>query len=364
MSEWKSIRVINRTGYQEIHIQLIPEPGETHEVFAEAIADILSTSHANIIRATFFGSLSEFDKTLWHIENTLSGIDFPYSWIEGDNCSDSLINGVYIFAVAGIDITRLYKDGRIVGSRFQTEAADFCCLGGLYSEPGLPAKQQAESMFCAAKRILEKAGFSYGNTVRTWFYLDGILDWYDDFNSVRTSFFLQNDIFNKLVAGSTGIGGKNPEGSRVCLELTAIKPRSDHYIIEKVESPLQCSAEDYGSAFSRAIRYSDNEYSSMTISGTASIDYEGQTLHEKDLRKQVERSFNIVMAIVESQDFSFSDIVRGYAYCRDKTFNETFREFTKNCMPDNFAFICAENDICRENLMFEIELDVIKKMNN
>jgi enamine deaminase RidA (YjgF/YER057c/UK114 family) len=361
MMENKSIRVIQRREYREIHIQLIPLPGETSQLFSEKIAEILKNNNAKVIRITFFGNLSEKDNSIKWLGNYLTGIDFPITWIEGKNCTGSFINGVYIFAVSGINIKRLYENKNVIASFFQTKEADFCYLGGLYSDPELTPAQQTESILNLAETILNQVELSYENTIRTWFYLDNILDWYNDFNKARTAFFLKHDIFNKLVPASTGISGKNDTGSKICLELTAIKPKDAAYSVNKVRSPLQCSAENYGSSFSRAIRFSDSEFSIMTISGTASIDPDGKTAHQKDLPKQIELSFAVVKAILDSQDFKFSDIIRAYAYCSDKSFSKAFYEFIESHFPDRFAFICAENKICRDDLLFEIEMDVVKK---
>lgn len=357
-----SLKEIVRKQYREIHFQLIPEPGETAMRFTEKIAKILNRYNAKIIRASFFGNLSQLDSTIKHLSNNLSGINFPYSWIEGDKCTDALINGVYIFAISGVEVKQLYNSGKIVGSYFQTEEADFCFLGGLYSDPAfLSPEKQTVNILVSADNLLHQIGLSYDNTIRTWFYLDNILNWYNEFNNARTSFFLQHDIFNKLVPASTGIGGRNPDGSKVCLELTAVKPKNDRCLIKKVESPLQCSPTNYGSSFSRAIMYSDSEYSILTVSGTASINPEGKTMYPNDLGKQIEKSFNVVEAILESGDFSFSDIIRSYAYCSDKKFTYSFSQYIKNYFPGKYAFICSENKICRKDLMFEIEVDAVKK---
>lgn len=257
----------------------------------------------------------------------------------------------------------IFHSGKVAGSYFQTEDAEFCFLGGLYSDPALSSpEKQTENILVTAENLLHQAGLSYDNTIRTWFYLDNILDWYGEFNHARTSFYKQHDLFNKLIPASTGIGGKNPDGSKVCLELMAVKPKNDRFLIEKVESPLQCSPANYGSAFSRAIMYSDSEYSNLTVSGTASINPSGETMYSNDLVKQIELSFNVVKAILESRSFSYSDVTRSYAYFSDKKFTDSFSKYIKNFFPVKYDFICTENKICRKDLMFEIEVDAVKKI--
>ncbi len=361
--ERNSVRSVHRKNYREIHIQIIPETGETEQAFAGRIVKILNRYGAIVLRATCFGNLSQIHPTIDYLEIKLSGINFPLSWIEGGLCTDAFINGFYIHAVSGIEVRHLFHSGKIVGSYFQTEDADFCFLGGLYSDPALSTpEKQTENILVTADHLLHEIGLSYDNTIRTWFYLDNILEWYGNFNHTRTTFYKQHDLFNKLIPASTGIGGKNPDGSKVCLELMAVKPKNYRYLIEKVESPLQCSPAKYGSAFSRAIMYSDSEYSNLTVSGTASINPSGESMYSTDPGKQVELSFNVVKAILESQGFSFNDIIRSYAYCSDKKFSDTFSHWIKNCFPVKYAFICAENKICRKDLMFEIEVDAVKKI--
>lgn len=357
------VEEIPKKAYREIHLQLVPEIYDTPETFTEKIALQLDHYQAKVIRATFFGALKEEHKTTSQLENQLSGIDFPVSWIEGDNCGDAFINGVYILAVSGMEVERLYHNATPVGSAFQTEDAAFCYLGGLYSDPDLPASQQAENILNTTEYLLNQAGLSFDNTIRTWFYLDDILAWYGDFNRVRTAFFQKHDIFNKRVPASTGIEGSNPVGSKICCELTAMKPKNERFSIERLRSPLQCSAEDYGSSFSRAIGYSDGEHSYITVSGTASIGPGGNILHVNELRKQIELTFQVVHEILKFRNFTFGDAVRAYAYCKDKQYSRAFYDYLKTAgLDDKISFICSENKVCWEDLLFEIELDVAKRV--
>jgi len=356
------LKEIPKKAYREIHIQLVPEKNDTAKTFTEKIAEYLQAYQANPIRATFFGTLVEKKNTVRQLETLLTAIDFPVTWIEGDNCTGAFINGVYILAVSGIEVQRLYHNSIPVGSAFQTEDADFCYLGGLYSDPDLPPSQQAENLLNLTENILNRVNLSFEDTIRTWFYLDDILDWYGDFNRVRTAFFNKHDIFSKRVPASTGIEGSNPAGSKAALELTAIKPKNNRFSIERLRSPLQCSAEDYGSSFSRAIWFSNGDHSYITVSGTASIGPNGDILHKNNLEKQMELTFNVVNEILKSRNFTFEDVVRAYAYCKDKNYSSAFYDYLKRAgLDDKISFICSENKVCWEELLFEIEVDVAKK---
>jgi len=344
----------------EIHAQLVPIPGEMPGKFSEKIAAIINSHSAEVVRATFFGSLSNRVETLKLLEQKLGGTGFPISWIEGDNCTGSFINGVYLFAVSGIDVRRLLNGDKVVGSFYSTDSASYCFLGGLYSDLMLSPFLQTHSILNTAGNILEQVSMNFSDTIRTWYYLDDIKSWYDDFNKARDFFFFSNDTFNNRLPSSTGIGGRNETGSKLGLELTAVKGVGNNISIGTVNSPLQCPATSYGSSFSRALLYSDGEFSNLTISGTASIGPNGETMHKGDMGKQVEMTFKVVKAILDSNGFSFTDIIRAYAYCSDKKQSSFFYEYCKDHIPGGIVFICTENKICRDDLLFEIDIEVIR----
>jgi enamine deaminase RidA (YjgF/YER057c/UK114 family) len=363
MPENEFFRTIRRKEYSEVHLQMVPHPEDTPLIFAERIADIIEKSKTKIVRATFFGKLDYETLLINCFRNVLSDIEFPFSWIEGDNGCSRFISGVYIFAISGLDLKRLYDRGRVVGTVFLTPDAEFCYLGGLYSDSKPLPSQQVSDLLNFADRILSETDFCLNNTIRTWFYLDNILEWYGDFNAARTTFFRHKDMFNGLIPASTGIAGKNNYNSKVCLDLIAVKPKDKKFNISEVISPLQSSAENYGCSFSRAIKYTDNEYVTISISGTASINRDGITMHKGNLTKQIDLSFKVVTAILESQGFCMKDIVRFNIYLKDKSLSKVFYNFVESELHFNFAFICSENKICREELMIEIEMDVVKRNN-
>ena len=76
-------------------------------------------------------------------------------------------------------------------------------------------------------------------------------------------------------------------------------------------------AYDYGSAFSRGIRLDLNGIIVLLISGTASIDEKGETVHVGDLRSQTRRTFENITALLAAEGATWHDIVRTSCYMRD-----------------------------------------------
>jgi 2-iminobutanoate/2-iminopropanoate deaminase len=120
-------------------------------------------------------------------------------------------------------------------------------------------------------------------------------------------------------------------------------------------------AYDYGSAFSRGMRIDLKGLTILLISGTASIDEQGNTVHVGDLRAQVRRTFDNITALLASEGATWHDIVRTTCYLRDierdyNAFNEERTAFYKeqglNPLP---ASTGIQAILCRPDLLVEIE---------
>jgi 2-iminobutanoate/2-iminopropanoate deaminase len=120
-------------------------------------------------------------------------------------------------------------------------------------------------------------------------------------------------------------------------------------------------AYDYGSAFSRGMRIDLNGLTVLLISGTASIDDQGNTVHVGDLRAQTRRTFENITALLAAEGATWHDIVRTTCYLRDierdyKEFNEERSAFYKEQQLDPLpASTGIQVILCRPDLLVEIE---------
>ena len=107
--------------------------------------------------------------------------------------------------------------------------------------------------------------------------------------------------------------------------------------LRSARSPItECLNEAYAyakpSSFSRGMRIDLNGLTILLISGTASIDEEGRSVHIGDLRAQVRRTFANITGLLASEGATWKDIVRTSCYLRDierdyEAFNEERTEF-------------------------------------
>jgi enamine deaminase RidA (YjgF/YER057c/UK114 family) len=120
-------------------------------------------------------------------------------------------------------------------------------------------------------------------------------------------------------------------------------------------------AYDYGSAFSRGLRIELGKFVVLFISGTASIDEQGRTVHVGDFRAQTRRTFENITALLASEGATWKDVVRTTCYLRDierdyKAFNEERAAFyQKQGLTPLPASTGIQAILCRPDLLVEIE---------
>jgi enamine deaminase RidA (YjgF/YER057c/UK114 family) len=120
-------------------------------------------------------------------------------------------------------------------------------------------------------------------------------------------------------------------------------------------------APEYGSAFSRGLRIDLNGLVILLISGTASVDEDGNTVHAGDFRAQCRRTYRNISALLAAEGATWKDIVRTTCYLRDierdyAAFNEErtafFRQQGLDPLP---ASTGIQAILCRPDLLVEIE---------
>jgi len=118
---------------------------------------------------------------------------------------------------------------------------------------------------------------------------------------------------------------------------------------------------DYKSSFTRGLRIDLNGLRILLISGTASIDEHGKSVHIGDFRAQQRRTYHNITGLLESEGATWKDIVRTTCYLRDidrdyDAFNEERTKFFKEQGLDPYpASTGIQAHLCRPELLIEIE---------
>ena len=115
------------------------------------------------------------------------------------------------------------------------------------------------------------------------------------------------------------------------------------------------------SSFSRGMRIDLGGVAILLISGTASIDENGQTVHVGDFGAQLRRTYHNITGLLTAEGASWKDVVRTTCYLRDierdyAAFNEGRTEFYREQGLDPLpASTGIQAILCRPELLVEIE---------
>lgn len=115
------------------------------------------------------------------------------------------------------------------------------------------------------------------------------------------------------------------------------------------------------SSFSRGMRIDIGNVVILLISGTASIDEKGETVHIGNFRAQMRRTLKNITALLAAEGCTWKDIVRTTCYLRDidrdyAEFNEERTTFFKEQGLDPLpASTGIQAKLCRPELLVEIE---------
>ena len=115
------------------------------------------------------------------------------------------------------------------------------------------------------------------------------------------------------------------------------------------------------SSFARGMRIDIGGVTILLISGTASIDENGVSVHIGDFRAQLRRTYDNITGLLASEGCTWKDIVRTTCYLRDidrdyDVFNEERTKFFQEQGLDPLpASTGIQAHLCRPELLIEIE---------
>jgi enamine deaminase RidA (YjgF/YER057c/UK114 family) len=159
--------------------------------------------------------------------------------------------------------------------------------------------------------------------------------------------------------------GLTPDVSRT-RERSGIDPVAGRPTVRKqaIRAPeVLNEAFDYAlpSSFTRGMRVELPGATMLFLSGTASVDEHGRTLHPGDFQAQCLRTFRNLTQLLASERASWHDIIRTTCYLRDierdyDVFNQVRTLFLKGTGVDPLpASTGIQVRLCRSDLLVEIE---------
>ena len=229
-------------------------------------------------------------------------------------------------------------------SRFQA--------GGLCGA-GRNAYEQTLDMFGHAEELLQRAGMGFSDVVRTWIHLRHMERDYPEFNRARREFFTARGI--RPVPASTGIQGAPASAAHdLCLGVYAVKSgRPPERTV--MSSPTLNEAAEYGADFARGMKVVETNKLALHVSGTASIDEQGRTVHVGDFDAQADRMLENIAALLARQGANFGNIVSAITYLANPADAARLRQKLREAGFEGFPHALVAATICRPDLLCETE---------
>jgi len=347
-------------------------PAEARALFAEA-AKLLADEGIQAMQEKVYGLREQREAILAARREEYARHDVdaavPVTFLEGPPARGGSFGGLQLWGASPKKpgarlVATVEMGGRPVGRRWT--GPDYALLhlaaidgrgpdGALRGCPSCQAQQMFENVAAA----LAEHGLTYKDVPRTWIYLSRILDWYGEFNRVRTAHYARVGLSaseGSIFPASTGIQARSDQ-EECLMDVLAVKqgPGSRLAVRPVIKTPRQDKAFSYGSAFSRAVVLESDGHKTVFISGTASINSAGATTHLGEREAQCLDTLIAIAAILEDQGGGLEHLCQATVFCKDVAVFEAYQSATRRLRMPKLPGVPVIADVCRDNLLVEIE---------
>lgn len=201
------------------------------------------------------------------------------------------------------------------------------------------------------------------NCIRTWIYSRDVDKDYMDIVKARNDIFDSFGLSSKNhYIASTGIEGRNLY-SKSCVKIDFLsykqaKPEQIKYLqaLEYLNNTVE-----YGVVFERgtAVKYQDKQH--IFISGTASIDKNGDCVFRNNVLKQAERLFLNIEKLLNDGDANLKDIAQMIVYLRNIADYNAINDYLNRYFPTT-PKVVVQGRVCRPEWLMEVECFAVAKI--
>lgn len=381
--------VVDLNDVRHVFAAAVPRRGDTLEAQArdamETIQQVISEQGARgsiVHQAVFVRHIEQIDQCR-NLIRQFYGPDLPAtSYVPQPPCDGKLLS------IEALGVGRGFGDVEIQRLSEQLVVARHNDIAWVHAAQAVPedtsasAYDQAISAFRRLRDLLYTAGVRLDQVVRTWVYVGGIVDQegptqrYMELNRARSDFyegvpFLKDRLLDgrsgAVYPASTGIGTL---GRGISLSAIALATQRPDIVAVPLENPRQVSAYDYcarygpkSPKFSRAMALSCGQYTTIFVSGTASIT-QSETRHVGDVAAQTHETLNNIEALIAEDNVAAHGLpglgttLDGLAlvrvYIKHQEDYPTVRKVCEQRLGE-LPTIYAVGDVCRPELLVEIE---------
>ena len=212
-------------------------------------------------------------------------------------------------------------------------------------------------------QLMEQGCKLADNCIRTWFFVQNVDVNYAGVVKARNEVFVTQDLTEKThYISSTGIGGRHAD-PKVTVQMDTyavdgLKSEQIHYLY----APTHLNP-TYGVSFERGTYVDYGDRRQVFISGTASINNKGEVVYPGDIRKQTERMWENVEALLKEAGCTFDDLGQMIVYLRDVADYTVVKGMYDERFPDTpRVFVYAP--VCRPGWLIEMECMGVRSLEN
>lgn len=194
------------------------------------------------------------------------------------------------------------------------------------------------------------------NVLRTWLYVPHVDADYPGIVKARKELFDSINLTEHThYIASTGIqGGSGHRFARVSMDVYAVIGINQERI-RYIQAPEHmCPTHVYGVTFERATAAKLGKSDFLFISGTASIDKNGDIVHFGDVVKQTERTLENISALLDAGNFTRDDLAHFIVYLRDPADYSFVKPIIEQYI-DNLPAVYLKAPVCRPDWLIEME---------
>lgn len=194
------------------------------------------------------------------------------------------------------------------------------------------------------------------NCIRTWFFVQNVDVNYAGVVKARKELFVTQNLTEEThYISSTGIEGRHADPN-VLVQMDAysvdgLQPGQ----IQFLYAPTHLNpTHEYGVTFERgtAVTYGDRKQ--IFISGTASIDNQGEIVYPGDILKQTERMLENISILLREAGAEMSDIMQAIVYLRDPADYKEVALYIRAHYP-KLPYLLVLAPVCRPGWLIETE---------
>ncbi|MBR5706287.1 MAG: hypothetical protein IKX55_01810 [Bacteroidaceae bacterium] len=231
---------------------------------------------------------------------------------------------------------------------------EFWYTGGLSGADG--SYNQTVALLDELSAGLEAQGLTLEtNCMRTWLFVQNIDVNYKGVVEGRNTVFDRHGLTpDTHFIASTGIEGRTANcANKVMLDAVAVS--GPGVLVDYIHGASHLNrTSQYGVRFERGTKVEYPDRNHVYISGTASIDNNGNILYEGDIVRQTERMIENVQVLLEEAGCGFSQVGSMIVYLRDGADYAVVKDIFDKRFPD-CPRVIVQAPVCRPGWLVEME---------